>query len=73
MVATPDHMRGRSGAANNPFISANQELQCPPHAAFAGHCQDSLATKHESFPSSELPANPQCMHCVVFSRFLVQL
>lgn len=27
----------------------------------------------ESFPSSDLPANPQCMHCVVFSRFLVQL
>jgi hypothetical protein len=22
MVATPDHMRGRSGAANNPSISA---------------------------------------------------
>jgi hypothetical protein len=40
----------------------------------AGHCQDSLATKHVSrFPSSDLPANPQCMRCVVFSRFLVQL
>jgi len=40
----------------------------------AGQCQDSLATKRVSrFPSSDLPANPQCMRCVVFSRFLVQL
>jgi hypothetical protein len=29
-------------------LRANQELHCPPHAAFAGHCQDSLATKHVS-------------------------
>jgi hypothetical protein len=25
MVATPDHMRGRSGAANNPSISARSK------------------------------------------------
>lgn len=29
-------------------LRAIQELHCPPHAAFAGHCQDSLATKHVS-------------------------
>src|SRR5215471_12443284 len=43
MVATPDHMRDRSGASNNPSISARTKNSTVRRTQrFAGHCQDSL-------------------------------
>src|SRR5262245_52027270 len=57
MVATPDHMRDRSGASPI-HLRANQELHCPPQAAFCRALPRFSGNEAcESFPSSELPAN----------------
>jgi hypothetical protein len=62
------------GAANNPSISerSKNSTVCRTQR-LPGIAKILWQRSMGVVSSSELPANPQGMHCVVFSRFLVQL
>lgn len=62
------------GAANNSSISARSKNSTVRRTQRLPEIAKILWQRSMGVVSVfRLPANPQCMHCVVFSRFLVQL